>query len=112
MPGKRGNHEGNIRKRADGRWEARVLADNGERKSFYGKTRQEVTHALQDFLRQQEQGLGALNERQTITAYLTAWIAGYRQRRRITSYVRYERVIRVHLIPGIGKIQLAKLTHQ
>jgi hypothetical protein len=41
MARKRGNNEGTIRKRSDGRWEARILMEDGTRRSFYGKTRQE-----------------------------------------------------------------------
>jgi integrase len=39
---KRANGEGTIYKRADGRWCASVSLELGRRKSFYGKTRQEV----------------------------------------------------------------------
>ena len=42
---KRANSEGSIRKRADGRWEARATFD-GRRKSFFGRTQQEgITQA-------------------------------------------------------------------
>ena len=44
--GRRGNSEGTITKRADGRWEARISLPDGKRKSFYGKTRQEVARRL------------------------------------------------------------------
>jgi hypothetical protein len=39
MSSKRGNNEGSITKRPDGRWEARIGLADGRRKSFYGKTR-------------------------------------------------------------------------
>ena len=39
---RRGDHEGTIYQRADGRWEARVTLGFGSRRSFYGATRQEV----------------------------------------------------------------------
>jgi hypothetical protein len=34
MPGKRGNHEGHIRQRVDGRWEAKYTAADGKVKSL------------------------------------------------------------------------------
>lgn len=111
MP-KRGNGEGTIRRRPDGRWEARVRLENGERRSIYGETRQDVVRQLLAALRDQEQGLGNLNERQSVGDYLAAWIEIYCQRRRRTSYERYERIVRPHLIPGLGEIPLAKLTPQ
>ena len=46
MPRHRGNNEGMIRKRSDERWEARISLPDGTRKSFYGKTRQEVQGKL------------------------------------------------------------------
>jgi integrase len=39
---KRGNNEGSISKRPDGRWEGRVTLEQGRRKSFYGTTRSDV----------------------------------------------------------------------
>ena len=39
---KRGKGEGSVSQRKDGRWEARLTLSDGRRKSFYGKTRQEV----------------------------------------------------------------------
>lgn len=38
---RRGNQEGSITQLSDGRWQARLSLDNGKRKAFYGKTRQE-----------------------------------------------------------------------
>jgi integrase len=109
---KRGNSEGTIRRRSDGRWEARLFMPDGTRKSLYGATRQEVARELATAMRDREQGLSALDDRQTVGEYLAAWIESYRQRRRITSYLRYERVIRRHLQPGLGKLVLSKLTPQ
>ena len=40
MAGRRGNNEGTIRKRSDGRWEARITLEGGNTKCYYGKTRQ------------------------------------------------------------------------
>jgi hypothetical protein len=40
--GRRGNNEGSISKRDDGRWMSRITVEGGKRKYFYGDTRQEV----------------------------------------------------------------------
>jgi integrase len=111
MP-RHGNGEGTIRRRPDGRWEARARLENGERRSIYGNTRQDVARQLRAALRDQEQGLGNLNEHQSVGDYLATWIEIYGQRRRRTSYERYERIVRPHLLPGLGKIPLARLTPQ
>jgi integrase len=39
MIAKRGNNEGSITRRDDGRWMARVTLPEGKRKTFYAKTR-------------------------------------------------------------------------
>src|SRR5258705_5705701 len=74
MSGKRGNSEVTIRKRSDGRWEARLVARTGERRSLYGKTRQEAARLLARAIREREDGLSVLGERQTVEEYLTAWM--------------------------------------
>jgi integrase len=77
---RRGKHEGSIRKRTDGRWEARYVSADGTRKSLFAKTRQEAAPALTEALGRREQGLDALDERQTVSTYLTSWIESYRPR--------------------------------
>ena len=62
--GRRGNHEGNIRRRSDGRWEARITLEGGRVKSFYGKTRADVVQRLARAQHERTQGLLiALDER-------------------------------------------------
>ena len=43
---KRGNNEGSIYKRADGRGAAALTVTWGKRRTLYGKTRQEVARKL------------------------------------------------------------------
>ena len=43
---RRGNSEGSIRLRTDGRWEARYSLPDGSRRSIMGKTRAEVREKL------------------------------------------------------------------
>jgi integrase len=112
MATRRGKHEGSIRKRTDGRWEARYVAADGVRKSLFAKTRQEAARALTAALQHREFGLDALNERQTVSTYLATWIESYKPRRRVSSYERYETEVRRYLIPAFTRIALTKLTPQ
>src|SRR5258707_5067983 len=112
MGTRRGNSEGTIRKRADGRWEARLLLADGTRRSLYGKTRQEAARLLSGAMRDRELGLTASNSRETVEQYLTSWIEASRHQVRLSSYTRYEHVVRLHLVPGLGTIVLSKLTPQ
>jgi integrase len=49
-------------------------------------------------------------ERQTVGAYLAKWIAGAESSVRGSTFKRYGQLVRVHLIPRLGGIPLAKLT--
>jgi len=69
--GKRGNNEGSIYKRKDGRWVASITVgynDNGKpkRKNFYGKTRKEVQEKLNEALHLHKRGQLNLNSLKNI----------------------------------------------
>ena len=58
--GRRGNGEGTITRRKDGRWEARYTVHSAEgpkRKVLYGKTRGEVAEKLNKALSDRANGL-------------------------------------------------------
>lgn len=108
---KRGQNQGSITQRADGTWHARItIPATGRRKSFYGKTRLEVetkmTAALADL------GQGILpSARQSVAEYLAWWLEHVvKSNRRPSTYRFYEQQVRIHLIPGLGRIELGKLT--
>jgi integrase len=71
MAGKRANNEGTITHRSDGRWEARVSLPNGKRKSIYGKRQEDVVRKMKQVIREAEQGMMPVDERQTIQQYLS-----------------------------------------
>jgi integrase len=62
MAKKRGNNEGSITRRPDGRWMAQVTLGRDpatgkpRRATFYGKTRQDVADKLTKALRDKQQG--------------------------------------------------------
>lgn len=100
----------------EGLWEAKMSIGYDpktgklKRKSFYGKTRQEVGEKMAQVL--QEFRNGTYIEPSTITLgeWLDRWLTTYKkgQLRPIT-YESYESLINVHINPAIGKIPLAKL---
>jgi len=106
---KRANSEGSIFKRTDGRWCATISGDQGQRKYFYGKTRQEVGQKLASALKARQDGLPFVGERQSVAAYLAEWLETCRSSVRPRTWQRYEQYVRVHAVPGIGKIPLARL---
>lgn len=111
MAKRRGHREGSIRKRADGRWEARISLPGGKIKSLYAKTRVEVMQRLTAALHDQQQGLPiGLDDRQTIEHWLTQWLAMKRPTLKASSYSRYELTIRLHIIPALGATRLTRLS--
>jgi integrase len=112
MPGKRGNSEGSIVKRADGRWMARITLEGGVRKTFYAKTRQEAARRLAAAIRDRDTGIPIVGERQTVEQYFSSWLSDIRPTIRPRSWVRYEELVRLHVLPSLGSMVLSRLTAQ
>ena len=114
MQRRRGKGEGSIRKRTDGRWEARIdcgwIDGKRVRKSIFGRTRRAVADKLPKALQQAEQGTPFADERQTVERYLTRWLEHVQTRIRSRTWATYESSVRLHLVPTIGKVSLARLT--
>jgi len=112
-----GSGEGSIYKDKDGRWRGSVhLGYRGgkrARRVVSGKTRAAVSEKLKELLRSQQLGLPIQPERQTVGAYLQSWLEqSIKNRVRPKSFVFYEGIIRLHLVPEIGRVRLQKLTPQ
>lgn len=112
--GKRGNGEGSIYQRKDGRWVAEITLEGRKRKFVYGKTRKEVQEKLKVALHEQQQGtLVEHTSRQTLEQFLNDWLENsQKQSVRPRTFERYEEVARLHIIPMLGRHQLQKLSAQ
>src|SRR4051794_13816089 len=110
---KRGNGEGSIYQRKDGKWAGSVTLEGGSRKVFYGKTRKEVKEKLTTALYEQQQGLSVTTSQQTVSQFITDWLENTHKRQiRLRTYERYREAIYLHIIPALGTIQLQKLKVQ
>ncbi len=112
MPKKRGNGEGNIKKRSDGRWEARISTEDGKRKSIYTNTRQEAARLMNAALKDKEDGIPIITDSQTVGEYLTSWLETVRYQVKPSTWRRYGNFVKGHIIPALGKIPLSKLSAQ
>src|SRR6266487_657373 len=112
MGKKRGHGEGSIYLRKDGRWTASITTEGRKRKYIYGKTRKEVQEQLKIALREQQQGMLVTTPQQTLEQFLGQWLEAHRPSVRIRTYERYEQIVRVHIVPALGHVQLQKLTAQ
>jgi integrase len=110
---RRGHGEGSIHLRKDGRWAASISLENRKRKTFYGKTRREVQEKLKVALREQQQGTLVTAPQQTVKQFLDDWLENtHKHNIRPRSYERYEQIVRLHIVPSLGKVQLQKLAPQ
>jgi integrase len=113
---RRGNHEGTIVRRADGRWMALVTVGRNpttgklQRLALYGKTRQEVADKLNQTLSDRSRGTFVALHKLTVGEWLDTWLREYKKPiLRPISYDSYEMFISVHLKPALGHIPLKNL---
>ena len=110
---RRGNSEGTITRRRDGRWEARLTLQGGRRRCFYGKTRHEVAQKLQRSQKAISEGLPIPPERVALRDYLNRWLSESVQPTLSASTLQsYSSIVRVHIGPELGRIPLTRLTAQ
>jgi integrase len=115
--GRRGNNEGSIYQRKDGRWTA-VLHDGyrdgkRHRKSIYGETRKEVQDELTRQLRAQQLGVPVESGRLTVGEWFDRWLKTQEPPAlKPKAYTAYESHIRMHLKPAFGNRPLVKLQPQ
>lgn len=107
----RGHGNGGVDERPDGRLVARIMID-GRRHAHYVKTRQEGYSWLARMRRDHEVGLVAISERQTVGQFMATWLEVIAPTIRATTLKRYGELARIHVLPALGKLQLAKLTPQ
>ncbi|WP_131740283.1 tyrosine-type recombinase/integrase [Actinomadura roseirufa] len=111
---KRANGEGTIYQRKDGRYEGAAFvpttAGTYKRIRVYGKTREEVRRKLTKVLEQADQGIPVSAESWTVEQYLTYWLDHVvRPERKPRTAQGYESVVRLYLVPELGKKRLGKL---
>lgn len=115
MPKRRGNGEGSIVKRNDGRWAAAVTvgvdqAGKPKRVWLYGKTRKEVQGKLDEARQQQKAGILPITNHITIAEWINVWMREHmRPHLRQGTYDSYLNKVERHVIPAIGAIQLRQL---
>lgn len=117
MARKRGQNEGSIFQRKDGRWCGIVSLgwENGrrKRKSFCGASAADVQDQLLKARSDHSRGLPVAIERQTVAHFLSHWLEHtIKPNARPRSYESFEIIVRRHIIPEVGNVRLEKLTPQ
>ena len=115
MSKKRGNGEGSITKRKDGRWWGRYYVHTPEgrkQKAVYGKTRAEVAVKLRGVMADLDGGVFFDAGTITVGEYLDRWLADCvrplvnQGKMEHSTYVRYAGIARNHLKPVLGRRKL------
>ncbi len=113
----RGHGEGNIYKRSDGRWAARLSVGFSQgkrsRRWVYGRTRAEVGAKLRSVILAHEQGLLVSPGRLTVQQFLTRWLSETVEPKvRPRTFASYAQLCRLHIYPTLGPVSLRKLGPQ
>ena len=112
--GKRGNGEGSIYRRKDGRWVGQYLvytAAGPKYRYLYGKTRADVSKKLTKAIADRDGGIVYDSGTLTVGEYMPRWIEdSVRDTVRRATFVRYEQITRRHIVPTLGRTKLKNLS--
>lgn len=105
----------NIRKRKDGRWEARYPSGVNEKgqkiyASVYGGTYKEVKEKRNRALQHQNTYPKELSNKPLFSEILALWISDNRIRLKEATVYRYSYLIETHILPELGGMQIEKIT--
>jgi integrase len=110
---KRANGEGTIWQTQSGRsaglWRAAVQMSDGSRRTYSGKTREEVEQKLLDARHAVSHNQPLPSRELTVGAYLTDWLADRESHLRPRTAESYGMVVRLYLKPVLGRKILAEL---
>jgi integrase len=109
MSRKRGQNEGSIFRRKDGRWGGAVSLGGGKRKTVYGRTASEAREKVKDINRQLADGSYVSSDRFTVEQLAQQYLASLRATVKRSTFRRYEQLLRNHVLPGVGAVQVKKL---
>lgn len=114
-----GRHGENIRKRADGRWEARYIQHyNADGKAvyryIYGKTYQEAKQKRKSAMAEtvtapKDSGLSL---KVSFRQLAEEWLLSKKVHVKQSTYANYANLIKKHLLPELGNIYISALTTQ
>src|SRR4028118_32184 len=114
--GKNGNGEGNIRRRPDGRWEARYCVETTEglkRRSVYSWTRQDVANKLTAKIANKATELveqATTEEAIKVRDFFGEYLAAVKDTIKRRSCKTSDDIIRLHLNPEFGGMNLTVWT--
>ena len=104
---------GTIFQRNDGRWTASAIDGSYRRKWIYGGTRREIADRLKKIQADMAEGRPIVNERLSGAEYLNRWLCDVAKQRTHPMTLRgCENLVRLHVLPTLGRARLTKLSPQ
>jgi integrase len=105
---KRGNNQGSISRRKDGRWMGRYTVHTqtgSKQKAVYGKTRKEVAEKLTKAMAERDGSLYFEAENLSVAEFLERWLSDcVRGSVRASTHASYRRQVERYVIPAIGRM--------
>jgi integrase len=105
---RRSRGEGSVYKRKDGLWVAQYEV-GGKRRYLYRKTKKAVTDSLREKMTSRVANLAPEAEKMLLAELLNRWLPSIEGTVRQSTYTRHEEVVRLHLKPSIGRIEIKDL---
>ena len=106
---------GTIRKRSDGRWEARFtkgfdpVTGKQIQKSIYGKTQKEVREKLAQVTVELDEGTYTDPCQITLAAWMEIWLTEYVGDKKWSTVKHYKAQVKAHILPALGHYTLSQL---
>ena len=118
-----GKHGENIRKRKDGRWEARVisaydLCGKAKYRSFYGKTYLEAKEKRNNYIRNSSGSPHGKyadipnNKKITVNQVMWEWMEFRKEYVKESTFAHYKNLLERHILPVFGNVYLSALTSE
>lgn len=95
--------------RGRGRWYAAITHEDGARQKWACEGRDAARARLAQAILERARRLPPTSDRASVEQYLAWWLR-HSLRCRPTTLVTYERIVALHLVPSLGRLQLRNLT--
>src|SRR6516162_5541071 len=111
--GRRAYGTGSVFQRKDRKgkqWVAQLILEQGKIKQRYFQTQEEAAQALNEMLYEQRHGTLITEKDQTVKQHFERWLELHKTKIRGSTYLRYQSLVKKHILPTLGRFSLQKLS--
>ena len=107
---KRGNLEGNIRRRPDGRWEGRIMLPDGTRKSIYGSSQEIVVDRITELRVKIKSEMPVTTATESTQVLCEKYLVHMEKMgTKFQTIAIYRSKLRTHIYPILGNVPLSRV---